>query len=183
MVDSAQPNCLIRPLKVFHSSWRRFYGYIYLSGYVALHFFRLWYWLDHCGHVASTGYIRRYFGYLWQIALGLLLRRGWATVVVVVRHMLLTLAHLLVLLQQLPVAVKMFCNPALDDLKLLFHLNQHNAFDMVRLGFLWVMIHRFWVRTVCCYQIRLYCGTRCFDAPPLPCFFPLNPAAIWLWLS
>jgi hypothetical protein len=51
-----------------------------------------------------TGYIRRCFGYMWQIALGLLHRRGWATVVVVVRHMLLTLVCLLALIQQLPAA-------------------------------------------------------------------------------
>jgi hypothetical protein len=36
---------------------------------------------------------------MWQIALGLLHRRGWATVVVVVRHMLLTLVCLIALIQ------------------------------------------------------------------------------------
>jgi hypothetical protein len=79
-----------------------------------------------------TGYIPCYFGYPWRIALGLLLRRGLAMmVVVVVRHMLLILVHLLALIQQLPITSKMFCNPALDDLKLSFHLYKHSAFDTV----------------------------------------------------
>jgi hypothetical protein len=68
-----------------------------LYGYVALLFFLT---LVLAGSlrlcIILAGYIRRCFGYLWKIVLGLLLCHGWATVVVV--HMLLTLAHLLALL-------------------------------------------------------------------------------------
>jgi hypothetical protein len=88
------------------------------------------------------------FGYPSLVVLGLLHRCSWVSVVVVACRTLLiwVLLHTLdsalwlAWIQWLPAISRMFCSLALDYLKLFFHQHRHNAYDMVRLGYPWVMV-------------------------------------------